>query len=70
MSRVMKQIKALMIKQDITQAYMADMVNVTPVTMCKWLNGSRCPNIEDVEKMAAVLGVRVGLAKERSEDVT
>ena len=61
MSKTIKQIKALMQQKQITHEKMAEIIDVTPVTMHRWMNGTRTPNIEYVERMALVLGMQIGL---------
>jgi len=61
MSKTIKQIKELMYMKGITHERMSVIIDVTPVTMHRWMNGTRTPNIEYVERMALVLGMQVGL---------
>lgn len=61
MSKTIKQIKTLMLQKHITHEKMAEIIDVTSVTMHRWMNGTRTPNIEYVERMALVLGMQVGL---------
>jgi len=61
MSKTIKQIKELMYAKGITHEQMSAIIDVTPVTMHRWMNGTRTPNIEYVERMALVLGMQVGL---------
>ena len=61
MSRTIKQLKELMKQKGITHEEMSEIIDVTPVTMHRWMNGTRTPNIEYVERMALVLGMQVGL---------
>lgn len=61
MTKTIKQIKALMIQKGISQEKMSEIIDVTPVTMHRWMNETRTPNIEYVERMALVLGMQVGL---------
>lgn len=61
MTKTIKQIKALMIQKGISQEKMSELIDVTPVTMHRWMNGTRTPNIEYVERMALMLGMQVGL---------
>lgn len=61
MSKTIKQIKELMKQKGISHEQMSEIINVTPVTMHRWMNGTRTPNIEYVERMALVLGMQIGL---------
>lgn len=61
MSKTIKQIKELMAQKHITHEKMSEIIDVTPVTMHRWMNGTRTPNIEYVERMAMVLGMQIGL---------
>ena len=61
MSKILKQIKDLMYLKGITHEQMSEIIDVTPVTMHRWMNGTRTPNIEYVERMALVLGMQIGL---------
>ena len=61
MTKTIKQIKAIMIQKGITQEHMSELIDVTPVTMHRWMNGTRTPNIDYVERMALVLGMQIGL---------
>ena len=61
MSNTVKQIKALMKQKGISQADMADIIGVTHVTVHRWMNGTRIPTIEYVERMANVLEMKIGL---------
>lgn len=64
MSKIIRQLKVLMKQKGITHEAMSEIINVTPVTMHRWMNGTRIPNIEYVERMALVLGMRLGLVFE------
>ena len=61
MTKTIKQIKALMIQKGISQEKMSELIDVTPVTMHRWMNGTRTPNIEYVERMALILEMQIGL---------
>ena len=61
MTKTVKQIKAIMAQKNISQEKMSEIIDVTPVTMHRWMNGTRTPNIDYVERMALVLDMQVGL---------
>lgn len=61
MIRLIKQMKEEMGRQQVSQRVLADKVDLTEATICRYFKGSRVPNIEDFEKMAEVLGMRVEL---------
>ena len=61
MSKTIKQIKELMKQKGISHEQMSEIIDVTPVTLHRWMNGTRTPNVEYVERMALVLGMQVGL---------
>jgi transcriptional regulator with XRE-family HTH domain len=48
----------------ISQKMLADEIGMTDVTISRWMNGTRHPTIENVEKMADVLGVTIDISTE------
>lgn len=61
MTKTIKQIKTLMAQKGISQQRMAEILDVAPVTVARWMNGTRTPDIDYVERMALVLGMQIGL---------
>lgn len=59
MTETMQTIKDLMKHQHISQRSMAEKVGVTEATMSRWINGTRNPDIQYVEKMAETCGCRL-----------
>lgn len=55
MTETMQTIKDLMKHQHISQHSMAEKVGVTEATMSRWINGTRNPDIQYVERMIKVL---------------
>ena len=53
------------------QKQLADEINVSYVTVSRWMNGTRQPTIDHVEMMADVLGVTIGIStgEERKEAI-
>lgn len=67
MTQTVKVIKNLMDKQGVSQRYMAEQIGVTTVTICRWMNGTRNPDIQHVEKMAKVLGYKLSIVVKEDE---
>ena len=44
----------------LTQNQLAEMGNVSPNAISKWINGSSCPKVETLEPLAKALGLTVG----------
>lgn len=65
MTETMQTIKDLMRLQNISQRDMAEKVGVAEATMSRWMNGTRNPDIQYVEKMAEVLGRSLIVGYER-----
>lgn len=55
-----KYLKHLLEERGITQAALAERFNVTPVTVSRWINGSREPSDNVKMQLAQFLGVPVG----------
>ena len=55
----MKRIKRELDEKEITQAEFSRMLGVSQVTAMRWLKGIRQPGIDDVERMAAILGLKI-----------
>ena len=63
MTETMKRIKKEIEEQKITQTELADRVDVTDVTMHRWLTGKRTPSIKHVERMVKALGLKILIYK-------
>ena len=63
MTKTMKRIKKEIEEQKITQTELADRVDVTDVTMHRWLTGKRTPSIKHVERMVKALGLEILIYK-------
>lgn len=50
-------IKKLREEKNLTQQQMADKLYVSRQTICRWENGSRCPDLITAKKLALELGV-------------
>ena len=62
MTETMQVIKDLMRLQHISQRDMAEKVGVAEATMSRWMNGTRNPDIQYVEKMAEICGCKLKVA--------
>jgi len=70
MTETMVQLKKRMEEIGMSQKQLADEINVSYVTVSRWMNGTRHPTIENVEKMADVLGVTIDInAGEKEKEV-
>ncbi len=58
-NRFAKRLVELMEEKDISQVRLSELIGTTNVTISRYINGSRKPRIEIVEKMAEVLEVSV-----------
>lgn len=52
-------LKILRKKYNITQQDLANELNTTKATICRWENGSREPNIDLIKKIASVLNTSI-----------
>ena len=50
-------IKKLREERNLTQQQLADKLYVSRQTICRWENGSRCPDLITAKKLALELGV-------------
>lgn len=50
-------IKKLREEKNLTQQQLADKLYVSRQTICRWENGSRCPDLITAKKLALELGV-------------
>ena len=62
MTETMMILKKRMEEIGMPQKQLADEINVSYVTMSRWMNGTRQPTIDHVEMMADVLGVTIGIS--------
>lgn len=69
MTKTMVFIKQNTQKQNISQAYLANKLGVTEVTISRWFNGTRNPQIQYVEKMFEILGYQLNVIKAKEEKV-
>lgn len=63
MTKTMVFIKQNTQKQNISQAYLANKLGVSEVTISRWFNGTRNPQIQYVEKMFEILGYQLDVIK-------
>lgn len=59
MTETMQTIKDLMKHQHISQRNMAEKVGVAEATMSRWINGTRNPDIQYVERMIKILSYKL-----------
>ena len=59
MTETMKTIRRELALRNIKQVEFAEMTGYEEVSISRWLNGRRIPQIDKVEKMAEVLGLQV-----------
>ena len=59
MIEIVKQLKAIVQEQNITQRELANRMNVTETSVSRWLDGSRILNAKNLEQMAVALGYRL-----------
>lgn len=59
MTETMQTIKDLMKHQHISQRIMAEKVGVTEAAMSRWINGTRNPDIQYVERMIKILSYKL-----------
>lgn len=64
MTITMKRIKREMTTQQISQKQLAERIGVSPVTVCRWMRGTRHPSIEEAEKMILALGLHILIYRE------
>lgn len=64
---ILEQIKKKMDEHHISQNEMAYRIDVTPVSMCRWLTGKRHPTVNYLEKMADELGCTLELKEKKNE---
>jgi len=64
MTITMKRIKREITTQQISQKQLAERIGVSPVTVCRWMNGTRQPDIDEVEKMVLALGLHLLIYRE------
>lgn len=63
MNKIMQQIKTDCEIRKISQRELAEKSKITEVSISRYFTGSRTPSIDNVEKMAAALGLKVALIK-------
>ena len=51
-------IKAARVNKGMTQAALADKLNVTKKTVCSWEKGKTMPKLDKIEPLCNVLGVQ------------
>jgi len=54
-----EKVKTLMKQQNMSQAQIAKLIGIDNSTVCRYLGGSRIPNISVLKKMADVLGTTI-----------
>lgn len=66
-----KKLSILLEKKNITQRELAEKINVTEVTISRYLSGERSPRIEIVSKIAEFFGVSIDylLGKEETANI-
>ena len=70
MTKTVEQLKKRMEEIGMPQKQLADEINVSYVTVSRWMNGTRQPTIDHVEMMADVLGVTIDInAGEKEKEV-
>ena len=68
MSRIIEQIEKRMKAVEMTQAEMAKKVNVSPVTICRYMKGERFPDLEILEQMADAIGLKLVLMEKSTKE--
>lgn len=63
MTETMRKIKNIVYMFGWTQREFADKVGTTEVSVSRWFNGTRQPNIRWVERMIDVLGMELQIHK-------
>lgn len=58
-TETVKTIKRVMDRQGVSQVNLAKRMRVTPVSVCRWFKGERQPSIENIERMAEALDLRI-----------
>ena len=61
MSDLISRIIEICSSQNITQRELAEKSGLTEVSISRYFNGERSPNIKNAEKMASALGLRIAL---------
>ena len=61
MSDLISSIIEICSSQNITQRELAEKSGLTEVSISRYFNGERIPNIKNAEKMASALGLRIAL---------
>ena len=69
MNRIIEQIKKRMDSVEMSQAEMAEKIHVSPVTICRYMKGERFPDLEVLEQMAEVVGLKVVLMRRSDKEV-
>ena len=59
MSDLISSIIEICSSQNITQRELAEKSGLTEVSISRYFNGERSPNIKNAEKMASALGLRI-----------
>lgn len=57
--KVRERVRVLMSNKHITGKYLASQLGITPIAICKLLNGQNAISIERATQIAAVLGVEL-----------
>lgn len=68
MSRIIEQIEKRMKAVEMSQAEMAKKVNVSPVTICRYMKGERFPDLEILEQMADAIGLKLVLMEKSTKE--
>lgn len=68
MNRIIEQIEKRMKAVEMTQAEMAKKVNVSPVTICRYMKGERFPDLEIFEQMADAIGLKLVLMEKSTKE--
>ena len=63
MSDLISSIIEICSSQNITQRELAEKSGLTEVSISRYFNGERSPNIKNAEKMASALGLRIVMLK-------
>lgn len=64
MSKLIEQLKIIMRYKGISQIMLAERTGLTETTISRYMNGTREPNLNNLEKMAKAVECRVVLIDE------
>ena len=69
MSKLNKKLKTLISNQELTQAKLADMLNVTPSAVQKWVSGYNTPTLDTIKQLCGIFYIPIGDLTDDDYDV-